>query len=251
VPSTAGARDDAGVDAGPGAHADGHDRLAQGDQHDQAMALGEVARNQLPALGAEQIRPAHVQRQSQHPQNDLRRAPGGRSRDQQSDAQCRAGGEAVDRTPQRRLVAAGDGEQRDLGGPNGAIGAGEQHGLVAECLRHAQRHHQQCGHRTEDREANDALLWVDHAREPGVADPRPPEQGEHEQSLPELGPGRICGHQRRALRDRQDEDQVEEQLERGHPLLGAHHRGQARGVRGGGGAHARDGRIAVIRLRLV
>ncbi len=74
-----------------------------------------------------------------------------------------------------------------------------------------------------------ALLRVDHAREPGVADPGPPQHAEHEQALGDALPGRVVGHQLRALREGEHEDEVEEQLERRDRLLLAQHGGEARG----------------------
>ena len=47
--------DHAGVDAGLGPDADGDDRLAEGDDDDQPVPLGEVLGVQLPALGSEQV----------------------------------------------------------------------------------------------------------------------------------------------------------------------------------------------------
>jgi len=43
-----------------GAHADGDDRLAERDDHDEAVALGEMVRLELPALCAEEVRPRDV-----------------------------------------------------------------------------------------------------------------------------------------------------------------------------------------------
>ena len=73
MPSTA-ADHDAGVDAGLGADADRDDRLAEGDDDDQPVALGEVAGHELPALGAEDVRPAHVEHQGERPERALRQA---------------------------------------------------------------------------------------------------------------------------------------------------------------------------------
>ena len=73
-----GGGDDAGVDACPGADADRDDRLAERDDDDQPVALGEVAWHQLPALRAEQHRPAHVERERERPQRALRRPVGER-----------------------------------------------------------------------------------------------------------------------------------------------------------------------------
>ena len=83
------------------------------------------------------------------------------------------------------------------------------------------------GHGREHRQPDGALLRVDHAREPGVADPGPPQHPEGEQALGQPLPRRIGGHERRALGDGQHEDEVEEQLERGDVLALAEHRVQA------------------------
>jgi hypothetical protein len=92
-------------------------------------------------------------------------------------------------------------------------------------------------HRGEDDEPDDALLRVHDAGEPGVADPAPPQHAEHEHPLREPLPRRRVGHQRRALGEREDEDEVEEQLERRDALAPAHHRGDARRAARRGGAH--------------
>ena len=83
---------------------------------------------------------------------------------------------------------------------------------------HAERDDQQRRHRGEDDQPHRALLGVDDAGQPGVADPGPPEHAEHQQALGQPRPGRVVGHQRRALGDREDEDEVEEELQRRHPL---------------------------------
>jgi len=97
---------------------------------------------------------------------------------------------------------------------------------------------QQRRHRDEDREPDGVLLGVDDAREPGVADPRPPQDAEHEQALRQARPGRLVGHERRALREREHEDEVEEELQRRDGLLLAHRcRQAARAAVGSLGAH--------------
>ena len=72
------------ADRDAAADADRDDRLPQRDDHDQPVALGEVGRHELPALGAEQVRTAHVQQQSDAPQHEPQRLRGKRRRDQQS-----------------------------------------------------------------------------------------------------------------------------------------------------------------------
>ena len=112
---------------------------------------------------------------------------------------------------------------------------------VAERLRHADRGDQHRRHRGEEDEPDRARLGVDHAGQPGVADPGPPEHAEHQQSLRQPRPGRVVRHQRGALGDREDEDEVEEELQRRHPLALAADGAQARGV-GRGLRRSRAGR---------
>ena len=117
------------------------------------------------------------------------------------------------RPPQPGIVPAGDQVERDVGGPDDAVGDGEGEGPVVEGLRHAQAHDQQPGHRPEDHQPDGALLRVDHARQPRVADPGPPQHGQHEQPTAQAVPVGVGDHQRRALGEAEDEDEVEEELE--------------------------------------
>ena len=72
---------------------------------------------------------------------------------------------------QAGVVAAGEHEQGDLREAHDRVGAGEQQRLVGERPRHAQRHHQERGHGGEHHQPHGALLGVDHAGQPRVADP--------------------------------------------------------------------------------
>ena len=85
-----------------------------------------------------------------------------------------------------------------------------------------------------------ALLGIDDAGQPGVADPRPPEDAEHQQPLRQPLPGRVVDHQRRALGDREHEDEVEEKLQRRHPLAFAQRRLKTRAAVGFGRGLHRD-----------
>jgi hypothetical protein len=98
--------------------------------------------------------------------------------------------------------------------PHDRIGAGEDQAGVAERLGHAQPDDEQRRHRDEDHDPDGVLLGVHDARQPRVADPRPPQHTEHEQPLRQPLPRRLVGHQRRALRQREHEHEVEEQLQR-------------------------------------
>ena len=116
------------------------------------------------------------------------------------------------------------------GGAYRAVGHGQREAQIAECLWDAQRGHEQRRHRGEQDEADAALLGVDHAGQPRVPDPRPPQQAQHDETLADATPCRIVRHQRRALRDGEDEDEVEEQLERTDPLALAQDHPDAREV---------------------
>ena len=95
-----------------------------------------------------------------------------------------------------------------------AVGDGEAEGAVTERLRDTERDDEQTGHRDEHHEANPAFLGLDQAREPRVADPRPPDHREREQPATDSRPVRLGRHQRIALGEAEHEDEIEEELER-------------------------------------
>ena len=201
-----------------GAGADRDDRFAEGDDDDQPVALGEVAGDELPPLGAEQVRPAHVEQEGERPQGSLPEAIEKRCADEQPHADRRADREAGHGLAQRGVVAAGQHEQRNVRRAHHAIGQGELQRQLVEGLGDADPDDQERGHGGEDHDAHRALLGIDHAGQPRVARPRPPEHPEHQHTLAQPRPGRVIGHQRGALREREDEDEVEEELEWHHPL---------------------------------
>ena len=225
---------------GMGANADGDDRLAEGDDDDQAMPLGEVAGDELPALGAEEVRPTHVEQQREGPQRSLREAIEGRGADQEPHADRSAHRQRGHRLAKRGVLPAGQHEEGDVRGAHRPVGQGEVERELVEGLGDADRDDQECSHGREDDDAHGALLGIDHARQPRVTRPRPPEHPEHQQALRQPFPGRVVEHQRGALGDRENEDEVEEELERHHPLPFAHHGTEPRGARAcrrGHGAH--------------
>jgi hypothetical protein len=101
----------------------------------------------------------------------------------------------------------------------GRVGDGEQQRVVVEGFRDRERRCQERPHRGEHEEALDPLLRGDVVRQPGIAAPGPPEQGEHEHALAEALPGRVVRHEQGDLGQREDEDEVEEELERRDLLL--------------------------------
>ena len=103
--------------------------------------------------------------------------------------------------------------------PHDRVGARERQRVVVERARHGERGHDHRRHCGEDHDPHGALLGIDDAREPRVARPRPPEHREDEEPAYEASPVGVVGHQSRALGDRKHEDEVEEELERRHPLF--------------------------------
>ena len=99
--------------------------------------------------------------------------------------------EADDGVAEPRVVAAGEDEQRDVRGPHAAVGDGQGQAEVTERVGHAQRRDEQRGHRGEHHQTHPALVGVDHAGQPRVADPRPPQQAEHDEAPTDASPRRV------------------------------------------------------------
>src|SRR5262249_10283349 len=74
-------------------------------------------------------------------------------------------------------------------------------------------------HCDQHRPPDGSFTWIYGVGQPGVRGPDPPERREDQQAAPEPAPRRILREHRRDLREREDEDEVEEQLERRDPLL--------------------------------
>jgi hypothetical protein len=62
--------------------------------------------------------------------------------------------------------------------------------------------------------------FTDDISEPRVSTPRPPQHREQRRPLDHPDPGEVVGEKAGDLREGEDEDQVEEQLEGGNALLG-------------------------------
>ena len=95
----------------------------------------------------------------------------------------------------------------------------ENHTVPAEHLGDGQRRDEHRRHRSEHRTPYCSLIWIGGVRQPGVGRPRPPERPEDQETVTEAAPGRILRQHRRHLREPEDEDEVEEELERSDPLL--------------------------------
>ncbi len=204
------------VSACVGADPDRDDRLAEGDDDDQPVALGEVVGDELPSLGAEEVGLGHVETERDRPQRSLLDPVELGGDDEQAGADRGADRESVRRLAEVRVVAAAEPHQHDLSGADDHVAAGEDEPEVVERLGDAERDHEQRRHRREHRQPDRPLLGVDDAGQPGVGGPGPPEDAEDEQPLRDPLPGRLVRHQRRALGQREHEDEIEEELERRH-----------------------------------
>ncbi len=89
----------------------------------------------------------------------------------------------------------------------------EPRGLVLERVRDGQGHEEPGGHGREHDQPRHGVLDVDCVRHPRVRGPGPPHHREHERGPGEALEARVLEDQRRDLREREDEDEVEEELE--------------------------------------
>ena len=213
-----GSGDDAGIERGC-TDPDRHDRLAERDDHDQAVPLGEVAGREPPALAAAHVRAEQVDRERKRPHRDLRPAVEAGRDEEQRDADRRADRQPGDRDEKLPVAPGNQRVQNEVGDADEGIGAREQERVVAEGVGDGARRNQRRAHRREHDQADGALVGVDRVRQPRVRGPGPPEHPEQEQPLDEPRPRRVVGDEAGHLGEREDEDQVEEELERGDALL--------------------------------
>jgi len=85
--------------------------------------------------------------------------------------------------------------------------------------RHRQGDAEHRADRGEHRQPDATLVYVHRARQPRIHAPGPPKRREHEHSAEDPTPRRVVRQQDRDLSDREDEDQIEEELERGDLVL--------------------------------
>ena len=198
----------------------GNDRLAQGDDHDQGEALGEVPGRHAEAAHPEHVGPGEVQPQCDDPDGGSQRAVVNNPGEDQEQRRREGGArESPDRLAGvDQLIRLG--EDEDVQPARDRVGHAEEQRVVAERVRGGQRGHQERAHHREHEDALAPLLGGHVVREPGIGPPGPPQRRENEHSLPEPLPGGVLRHERRHLGQGEDEDQIEEELERGHPLLG-------------------------------
>ena len=118
----------------------------------------------------------------ERPERALRGAVQERRPDEQPDPDRGADRQPDHRTTQPGVVAAREHEQADVRDPDDAVG--ERRTSSARSPKASGTHsddQEQRRHRDEDHDPHRALLRIDDAGQPRVADPRPPQHPEHKQ----------------------------------------------------------------------
>ena len=235
------------LDLRPGAQRD--DRLSEGEDDDEVVPFGEVGRGELPVLDTGHRGDPPVECDHGAPDRGLHGAVRERRSHEQPDHRGHARGVAEEPAAQVRAVARREEVEHDVADADDAVGDGEREGSIAEGLRDAEGDDEQADHGPEHREPHRALLGLDEVRQPGVADPCPPDHCEDEHAAADARPGRLRRHEGGALCEAEHEHEVEEELERPDRLTIAQlHSATSRGLvlgtlqRGHGGRLPRAGR---------
>jgi len=203
-----------------GADAERDDRLAQRDDDDQPEALGEVAGLDLPLVHTADVEADDVDPDGEDPARGPDRAvedPG--EDEQQRDGQHRAC-EAADDVGQARVLAAEEDVGADVQDAHDGVGDAEGQRVAAERVRHGDGGDQHRRRGGEERDAEQAVVGGRLVAEPGVGGPGPPDDDQDRHALEQARPGGLGGEEGGDLRDREDEDEVEEELQGGDALLG-------------------------------
>ena len=199
---------------------------SQGDDHDQAVPLGEMARGvQSPPRRAGQHRACVVRHDGGHPGERLRLPIELRSHQQQHCAHEQRREEPEQLTAQARIVGARQPEDRQVQQTQRQVGdrdddrPGQATRAIFERFGYRHGQHEHRGHRAEHRHTAEAFIGAQHVPHPGETDPTPPEEAKHQQAAEQAVDREVVRHQGGDLREREDEHQVEEQLDRSDPCV--------------------------------
>ncbi len=204
------------------------DRLAQRDDDEELEPLREVRRLDLPVGGRRAAQPGRpVANGRRHVVDCQRRDPqpgaGARRREpagQPQHARDQAPGQDPPKDDVEGVVARCrvdvEGVPRHL---QQDVGAGEQRREPAEGLGDGDRHQQAGCHHHQQHQPHQHRLGIEPVGHPGGVDPGPPHDQQQEQRLQGAAQRQVMKQQVAELRHREHEDQVEEQLQPGRPLL--------------------------------
>ena len=120
-------------------------------------------------------------------------------------------------------MLAGDRVELEVEQTHDEVRDPEEDAVRTERFRDGERDDEHGRHRREHARAHRSLLGLERVGQPRVGCPRPPERGQYDQPLPEPVPRGVVRHEQGDLRDGEDEDEVEEELERSDPLLALRH----------------------------
>src|ERR671918_1239673 len=198
---------------------DRDDRLAEGDDHDQRVPLGEVRGENAEARAPGELCSQDVDRERRRPE---RRSPGvvheaSGERDGRRDEE--PGGEPHDAEALHGVVANAPEVETDLQDADDEVRDGEPRALVRIGVGQRDSDEERRHHRPEEEEPGRDVLDVDRIGQPRVCRPSPPDEAEDERRPREPGGRRVLEHQRADLCEREDEDEVEEQLDVAGALL--------------------------------
>ena len=199
-----------------GSEADRHDGLADRDDHHQAVTLHEVRRGDQEAAEAPEGGRQPLEHGRGAPEDVLRRPAERAARDHDERRDQVVGREREDRPDRARDRRPR--EERAVEDDDAEVGEAERQARVAERVRDREREHEVGAHGREQDEPARERVGVDGIRHPGVAAVHPPDQAQHHDDAQQAAPVRGLEEHRRQLRQREDEDEVEEQLERRDPL---------------------------------
>ncbi len=215
-----GAHDHADPEPGAsGPEADGDQGLADRDDHDQAVPLDEVCRPHSPAARAGEQRTEQTDHERSQPEQGPEPAVEEPRRDDQGRAGEGRGSAPQDRRQKVSVSACSERVEREVHDVHDEEGDPEDDTVLAERFGDGQRGDEHRRHRNQHRPPDRALIGIDSVRQPRVSRPRPPERAEDQEAVREPAPRRIVRQHRRDLRESEDEDEVEEELERGDALL--------------------------------
>jgi hypothetical protein len=182
------------------------------------VALDEVLRRDAPSPHVADQDPEVINRQRRTPRRQLWDALEEARHQDQDRADGRGRHDPGDGAKQVAIASTGDGVQDEMQGAHDEVRDAEGHAVGAEGVRRRERNDEHRGHGAEHGEPDGPLFRVEGVGQPRVRSPRPPQRTKQQQAAEEPTPGRAIGEEPRDLRDREDDDQIEEQLKGRYPL---------------------------------
>ena len=190
-------------------------RLAEGDDHEQRVSLGEVAHMDVPRAPAGRLGREQVRQDCQHPDQRSDRGICERAHEDEREPDRRHARPAPD--PGCPKVVGSLHLDEDLEGqtedPHDEVGDRKQEGVVEERLRHPGGHHERRRGGGQRGHPNDDMGRVGRVERPGELGPRPPDHPEQDEGAEHPVRREVLRGERRDLGHGEHEDEVEEELD--------------------------------------